>query len=126
MKRLMLVTFAALAVVLLPLRAAAQQPMHADSPKVTISVSEDLTVGTTVLKPGDYRFQCKTFDGKTFLIISSVETGKEITRVACVREMLDGKVTDSQYRALRDASGKRVLTHVRIKGETAEHKIVVN
>jgi hypothetical protein len=124
MKRLILVASAALVALLLPLRAMAQ-PAHADSPKATVFVTEDLVVGTTTLTPGEYRIQCKTIDSKTFLIIVSAETGKEVSRVPCVRETLDAKVTDTQYGAKR-VDGKASLTWVRIKGETAQHKVVTD
>jgi hypothetical protein len=123
MKRLMFVVCAAIAVLALPALAAAQ-PAHLDSPKVTIVVAQDLVVGTVTLLPGEYKFQCRTFDGNTFLIVSSVETGKEITRVACKREMLDNKVTESEYRSLVRPDGKRTLTVVRIKGDMVAHRIV--
>ena len=123
MKRLALIVCAALAVVILPLSAVAQ-PAHADSPKTTITVARDLVVGTTTLPAGQYRFQCRLFNDKTFLVISDVETGKEITRVPCVRESLDAKVTDSQFRSVVRADGKATLTVVQIKGETVAHRVV--
>lgn len=123
MKRLVLVVCATLAVLIYPLSAIAQ-PAHADSPKTTLILSDVLAVGPTMLQPGEYRFQCRTFDGKTFLVVTSVQTGKEITRVPCVREMLDAKVTDSEFRSLRRADGTRALTVVRIKGEMVAHRIV--
>jgi hypothetical protein len=123
MKRLVLVACASLAVLLLPLAAAAQ-PAHADSPRVTMILAQDTLVGTAVLQPGEYRFQCRTFEGKTFLVVSSVETGKEITRVPCVRETLDAKVPESALRTLLTPDGKRTLTLVKIKGELVAHRIV--
>src|SRR4029077_13113921 len=57
-----LIAAAALAAVsLLPARAFAQATPHdhaADSPRVLITVSQPLVVGTTILQPGDYKFQC--------------------------------------------------------------------
>ena len=123
MKRLILVVCATLAVLIYPLSAIAQ-PAHADSPKTTLILSEGLAVGPTMLQPGEYRFQCRTFDGKTFLVVTSVQTGKEVTRVPCVREMLDAKVTASEFRSLLRADGTRALTVVRIKGEMVEHHVV--
>ena len=123
MKRLVLIACASLAVLLLPVAASAQ-PAHADSPKVTMTLTQDMVVGTTVLQPGEYRFQCRTFDGKTFLVVTSVQTGKEITRVPCVREMLDAKVTDSELHSLIRPDGQRALTTVRLKGEMVAHRIV--
>jgi hypothetical protein len=56
--------------------------------------------------------------------VSSVETGKEITRVPCVREMLDAKIPDSELRSRITPDGTRTLTGVRIKGEMVSHRIV--
>jgi hypothetical protein len=123
MKRLVLAVCAA-AVTLLPLRAGAQHVHPADSPRVTFTVTDTLVVGTAVLKAGDYKFQCRTFDGKTFLVVTSIDTGKEITRIACVREDLSDKVTDSELRSSVGAGGVRELRSVRIKGETVAHKLV--
>lgn len=123
MKRVILAASVALVALLLPLRAAGQ-PAHADSPKVSLIVANELVVGTATLLPGEYRIQCKTIDGKTFLIVVSTETGKEVARVACVREAFDGKVSDTTYGTSSDSAGKRTLTWVRIKGETSQHKVM--
>ena len=122
MKRLLLTACASLAVLLLPVVTSAQ-PVHADSPKVTMVLVQDVVVGTTTLKPGEYKFQCRTFDGKTFLVVTSL-SGQEITRVPCVREMLDAKVEDSELRTLLRPDGQHALTAVRLKGETVSHRIV--
>jgi hypothetical protein len=121
MKTLILAVCAA-AVVLFPLRAAAQASGH-DSPKVTISVPNPTLVGTTQLKPGDYRFQCKHIDGKTFLIVSEVD-GKELVRVPCEEQSLSDKVVASELRSIIQPDGTRHLQSVRIKGETIGHRVV--
>ena len=59
-----------------------------------------------------------------FLVVVSTETGREVARVACVREAFDGKVPDTTYGTTPDPAGKRTLTWVRIKGETSQHKVV--
>jgi hypothetical protein len=123
MKRLVFVACASLAVLMSPCRADAQRA-HADSPKTTLPVTRTLTVGTTMLKPGDYRFQCRTIDGRTFLVVTSVDTGKEIARVRCVEETLADPVTDSDYRTVAGENGTRTLISVRIKGEAVAHRVV--
>jgi hypothetical protein len=123
MKHVLFIACAAFAVCALPVRALAQ-PTHADSPKATIIVTQELVVGTTILQPGEYKFQCRTFDQKTFLVVTSTETGKEIVRVPCVREMLDAAVTDSDFRSIARQDGKKKLTSVRIKGEAVAHRVV--
>ncbi len=125
MRSLMFAVCAA-AVLMLPVRAAAQNPAHvaADSPKVTITVSNPTLVGTTTLKPGDYRFQCKHLDGKSFLVISEVGSGKELARVPCEQETLTQKSEFSELRSVVKTDGTRALQSVRIKGETIAHRIV--
>jgi hypothetical protein len=124
MKSLMLVACAAL-VVLFPLRAAAQDATHvADSPKVTITVENPTLVGTTVLKPGEYKFQCRHVDGKSFLVVTDTSSAKEIVRVPCTQETLKEKVADSQLRSILQPDGSRKLQSVRIKGETIGHTVV--
>ncbi len=123
MKRLLFVACVSLAVLVVPFSAAAQHA-HADSPKVAMALLQKMVVGTTILQAGEYRFQCRTFAGKTFLVITSVDTGKEVTRVECVREILDARVTDSELRSLVRSDGKRTLTTVRIKGEMVSHRLL--
>jgi hypothetical protein len=107
----------------LPARAIAQED-HADSPKATVTVTKPLVVGTATLLPGEYKVQCRMFAGKTFLVVSSAGSGKEITRVPCVKDVLDGKVRESQLRSFTRADGTSELQSVRIKGETIAHRIV--
>ncbi|HET7695192.1 MAG TPA: hypothetical protein VFK57_05740 [Vicinamibacterales bacterium] len=121
MKRTVVIV-CALAVLVFPLRVFAQDA-HTDSPKRTLTVTNTLMVGTTILQPGDYKFQCRTFGGRTFLIVTLVSSGKEIARVPCVRETLDAPVTDSAYRSVVLENGTRRLTLVRIKGESVAHRV---
>ena len=124
----MIAGFALVAASLLPVRAIAQAAHDHpyDSPKATISVEKELVVGTTVLKAGDYKFQCRTFNDKTFLVVTSAETGKELVRVPCVKETLNTPVSDTQFRSVARPDGKRVLVSVRIKGEAFAHNVVVD
>ena len=123
MKRLVFVACASLAILVFPVLADAQHA-HADSPRITLTVTKSLAVGTTILRPGAYKFQCRTFDGRTFLVVTSVETGKELARVPCVEETLDAKVTDSDFRSRPLEDGTRTLLSVRIKGEAVAHRVV--
>ena len=123
----MIAAFMLVAASLLPVRAIAQTAHDHpyDSPKATISVEKDLVVGTTVLKTGEYKFQCRTLEGKTFLVVTDAQTGKELARVPCVRETLDAQVTDTQFRSVVRQDGTRVLVSLRIKGEAFAHNLVV-
>lgn len=124
----MIAASALVAASLLPVRAIAQTAHDHDysSPKATITIEQPLVVGMTILKPGDYKFQCRTFGDKTFLVVTAADTNKEITRVPCVRETLSEPVTDSQFRSIARPDGKRVLVTVKIKGEGVAHNVVVN
>jgi hypothetical protein len=122
MKSLILAACAAL-VVLLPYRAVAQEPAHAvDSPRVTITVDNPTLVGDTMIKPGQYKFQCRHVDGKSFLVVTN-ESNKEVARVPCTQEALPQKIENSELRAIVRADGLRALQSVRIKGETVAHRI---
>lgn len=124
----MLATFVLLAASLLPVRAVAQTAHEHpyDSPKATISVDREVIIGATILKPGEYKFQCRTFDGQTFLVVTSGETGKELARVPCVKEMLSAQVTETEFRTIARPDGKRVLVSVKIRGEAVAHNVVVD
>jgi hypothetical protein len=124
MRSLMLAACAA-ALVLVPVRAA-QNAAHADSPRVTISVDHPTQVGDTVLKPGDYRFQCRHLADKTFLVVSRADSGKEVVRVPCREEALPQKIADSELRVVVQPDGSSALQSIRIKGETLAHRIVAN
>ena len=127
MKKL-IAAFALVAASLLPARAIAQvtHDHPYNSPKAEITVNHKMVVGSVTLEPGDYKFQCRTFGDKTFLVVTSVETGKEVVRVPCVREVLTNAVTDSQTESLIRPDGQRVLVSVRIRGESFVHFLVMN
>jgi len=124
----MIAAFALLAASLLPVRAIAQAAHDHpyDSPKATISVEKELVVGMTILKPGEYKFQCRTFDNQTFLVVTNAETGKEIARVPCVKEALNTQVTETEFRSIARADGKRVLVSLKIRGEAVAHNVIVD
>jgi len=122
MKSLIFVVCAAVAV-LLPTRAAARDREHGDSPRVTITVESPTQVGTAVVKPGNYRFQCRHIDGRTFLVITVPDSTKEVARVPCTEGALSGKAEYSELRSVVRPDGTRVLQSVRIKGETIEHRL---
>ena len=111
-------------VVLLPFAALAQEPAHAvDSPRVTITVDNPTLIGDTMIKPGQYKFQCRHVDGKSFLVVTN-DRDKEVARVPCEQQALPQKIESSELRAIVRADGLRALQSVRIKGETVAHRIV--
>ena len=115
-------------VVLKPGAWSSQRHWHNGEDEFLVMVSGEAVLveddGRTVLKPGDYRFQCKHIDGKTFLVVSEVGSGKEILRVPCAEESLSDKTVASELHSVIRPDGTRVLQSVRIKGETIAHRVV--
>jgi hypothetical protein len=121
MKRAIVTACAFLAMLALPVLALAQGVHAEKSGKTDLKVSRELIVGTTTLKPGEYRFQCIEIDGQHYLVVKSSD-GDEVVRVPCEAEQLSAKIPISDFRSItRD--GKQYLTAVRIKGEMVAHRV---
>jgi hypothetical protein len=114
-----LFTLAVLAVLVVAPAASAQEQHPAS--KASVTVSTPIVVGTTTLSPGRYRFECKEIEGKHVMVIS--REGKEVARVACTPVPLDSKVAETGYRTVLRGDAK-VLTEIRIKGQTVAHTLV--
>ncbi len=125
MKRTIHVACCMLAALAIPVLASAQAVHHSEATKkADLHVSQPLVVGTQTLTPGEYRYQCITVDGETFLIVTT-EFGQEVARVPCTPETLAKKADMSDIRTTtRD--GKTYRTAVRIKGELVMHRLVVS
>lgn len=96
------------------------QETHPTS-KTELSFSTPVVVGTTTLSPGRYRFECKWIDGQHVMVVT--QKGKEVARVPCTPVTLDGRVDETGYRSLlREET--RILTEIRMKGESISHKLV--
>lgn len=99
--------------------AVSAQDEHQTS-KTNISFSTAVAVGTATLSPGRYRVECRMIDGQHVMVI--IQQGKEVARIPCTPVTLDSKVDETGYRTvLREEV--RVLTEIRIKGETIAHKL---
>lgn len=121
-KRIQFVLFVVLAMmVALPSAGSAQA---ANSPKANLQFSGPLVVGTTTLKAGDYKVQCKTIDGKEYIVVTSADNGAEVARVPCVAEVLSERLKSSDFSTANRADGTQALTVVRIKGESVAHRVV--
>ena len=125
MKPLMLAA-AVFALAVMPAAAVAQtgHVMLKDSPKAELTIDHPLAVGNTVLKPGTYKFQCRVFEGKTFMVVTVAATGKEVARTPCVSESVDTPIPNASFWTTPGASGTRTLTRVGIQGEVVTHKLV--
>lgn len=114
------------AAVLAPARAMAQDHAgHPDSPKAALTIEQPLTIGNTMIAPGEYRFQCRHIGDRDMLVVTNAETGKEVARVPCKRLDLQSKTKESQFN-VSTATGSRTLVSLRIKGETVEHVVITD
>ena len=123
--KLVIAALAAAVLLAMPARAFAQ-PAHADSPKATVFITQTLLVGHAIVLPGEYKVQCRMFEGKTFLVVTVSDNGKEVVRVPCEREILNDKVTDTQLRVATAGDGTQTLQSVRIKGELVAHRLIAD
>ena len=124
--KLVIVALAAAVLFALPARAFAQPAHVADSPKATVFITQTLLIGHAIVLPGEYKVQCRMFEGKTFLVVTNSDNGKEVVRVACEREILNDKVTDTQLRVATAGDGTQTLQSVRIKGELVAHRLIAD
>jgi len=110
--------------VLAAMPARAADPIEKpNSPAVDVRLSEPLVVGTTLLPPGAYEFQCRLAGDKEYLVVTSAADGREVARVPCRPEELKDKIVQSDIRSMRKPAGPRELTAVRIKGEKVAHTV---
>ena len=102
------------------------QAVHAEvSAKADLQLSQPLVVGTETLKPGTYKVQCIMKDGQHYLMVTAGR-GEEVAKVPCTPEELSKKAETTEFRTRTRPDGTKVLTSVRIKGDTIGHTIVVN
>ena len=125
MKHVIVSVCGAIALLAAPAIALAQYPVHADSPKATLSVSQPLTVGNTLLPVGEYTFECRHIGDTEMLVVTNTDTHKEVARVPCKPQTLVSKVLMSEFH-ITTVDGARKLRSLRIKGEAVEHVIVTD
>ena len=122
MKRLTIVA-AAIAALFLSTAVFAESS-HTHGGKARFVLSKSLVVGSTTLRSGEYKFECRNIGGTDYLVITFADTGKEAARVPCRPEQLNRKSSESSFMVVADADGTRKLREVRIKGETIAHSVV--
>lgn len=109
-----------------------------------VEFTEAVTVGTTVLQPGHYRFKHTMQDGQHYLLVSRQQTamsgpsgsgtnrhygagkGTDVARIPCQLVQLDGKVKQTELHTRKQADGSRVLTQIRIAGEGTGHLLALD
>lgn len=103
-----------------------------------IEIREPAALGTTVLKPGHYRFRHVTDDGQHYVVVLQQQTrgagtnyqygagsGTEVARVQCDVVALDAKVTATEVHFRDRPNGPRAITQIRIPKEGAAHLVAL-
>ena len=102
-----------------------------------VELTEPATLGTTVLKPGHYRFKHATQDGQDYLVVNQQQTartrsahyasgnGTEVARVLCQVVPLDAKVRNTELHTRKQPDGSRTIMQIRIRGEGAGHLVAL-
>ena len=108
-----------------------------------VEFTDAVTVGTTVLQPGHYRFKHSMENGQHYLLISRQQTvipgpagagtnqhyggGKrtEVGRVPCEVVPVDAAVKHTEVHVRTQPDGSRTVTQIRIAGEGASHVLVL-
>jgi hypothetical protein len=123
MKRLIVVC-GVLLLLAVPGFAAAQASHPENSGKADFNSSTSFVVGSQTVPAGEYKFQCKTIDGRHYMVVTSADDGAEVARVPCEPEMLSAKAGNSEIRSMSRQGGPTVISSVRFKGEMVAHRII--
>ena len=99
--------------------AAAQQHLNPTEIPVkgTLTVTADVMVGTSTLKEGIYNYRCDRHN----ISFSNPNSGKTVLTVPCKGRELPAPVDVTKMDVKTDASGKRVVTRLLLKGSNIEH-----
>lgn len=108
-----------------------------------VEFTQAVTVGTTMLQPGHYRFKHTMQDGQHYLLIGRQQmvtpgpagagtnqhygTGKgtEVARLTCELVPVDATVKQTEVHTRTQADGSHAVTQIRIAGERAGHVLVL-
>jgi len=97
---------------------AAQHVNMSETPaKGNLTVASDVMLGTSVLKAGDYRFSCD----RENITFSNQATGKTELKVPCKGHEMQTPAAETVMHVTTDASGKKVVTKLLLKGSNVEH-----
>lgn len=97
----------------------AAQHLNSDEPasKGNLKVLADVTLGTSVLKAGEYRYVCD----RENITFSNPDNGKTVLTVPCEGRLLPEASAETMMQVKTDPSGKRVVTRLLLKGSPVEH-----
>ena len=114
------IAFLLLAVTLVAVVAAAEQPMVAWKSQ-SLNFNSDVKVGTQLLRAGEYRVE-HVMDGTQHVLVLTPQQGKDraAVRIACAMKPLAAKAkqTEQHYRF---EGNDKVLVSLIFKGDTVEH-----
>ena len=85
--------------------------------KGNLTVVADVMVGTSVLKAGDYRYACD----REHITFTSKVTDKPVLTVPCKGRELTSPSDQTTMYVTTDASGKKVVSKLLLKGSNIEH-----
>lgn len=97
---------------------AAQHPNATETPvKSDLTVGADALFGSTLIKTGEYKVAC---DRET-VTLTDHDSGKVALKVECKGKELPLAADETRLYVATDASGKKVVTRLLIKGSRIEH-----
>ena len=85
--------------------------------KGTLTVTGDVLLGTSILKEGTYNYRCD----REHITFINPNSGKTVLQVPCEGRELPAPVDVTTMVVKPDASGKRVVTKLLLKGSNIEH-----
>jgi len=85
--------------------------------KGTLTVASDVMVGTWVLPEGVYSYSCD----RENITFANPNTGKVVVKVPCEGRELSTPAKETTMHLKTDASGKKVVTKLLLKGSNIEH-----
>lgn len=113
--------FLLIAVSLVVVSAVAAAQRHVNSYEIpvkgTLTVNGDVMLGTSMLKEGIYNYRCDR-ENITFV---NPNSGKTVLKVPCQGRELPAPAETTTMVVTKDASGKRLVTKLLLKGSNIEH-----
>jgi hypothetical protein len=99
--------------------AAAQMLLNSYEVPVrgTLTVTADVMLGTSTLKEGIYNYSCD----RENITFANPNSGKTVLKVPCKGRELPAPIGVTTMVVKKDASGKRVVTKLLLKGSNIEH-----
>ena len=113
--------FLLIAASLVALSAVVVAQQHLNSHEVpvkgTLTVTADVMLGTSTLREGIYNYSCDR-ENITFV---NPNSGKTVLKMPCKGRELPAPIDVTTMVVKKDASGKRVVTKLLLKGSNIEH-----